>query len=52
MKTVLIYFRETSLEEANKFTLDFSDQGHVQPIDFLSKKTYYIATSNCKLKIK
>ena len=52
MKPILIYFRETSLEETNKFTLDFSDQGHVQPIDFLSKKTYYIATFSCKLKIK
>ena len=41
-----------SLEETNKFTLDSSDQGHVQPIDFLSKETYYIATSNCKLKTK
>ena len=32
--------------------MDFSDQGHVQPIDFLSKETYYIATLNCELKIK
>ena len=52
MRLILIYFRETPLEETNKFTLDFSDQGHVQPIDFLSKETYYIATLNCKLKIK
>ena len=52
MRPVLIYFRETPLEETNKFTLDFSDQGHVQPIDFLSKETYYIATLNCKSKIK
>ena len=52
MRPVLIYFRETPLEETNKFTLDFSDQGHVQPIDFLSKETYYTKTLNCKLKIK
>ena len=52
MRPVLIYFRETPLEETNKFTLDFSDQGQVQPIYFLSKETYYIATLNCKLKIK
>ena len=32
--------------------MDFSDQGHVQPIDFLSKETYYIATLDCKLTIK
>ena len=32
--------------------MDFSDQGHVQPIDFLSKETDDIATLNCKLKIK
>ena len=38
MKSVLIYFRETPLEETNKFALDFSDQGHVQPIDFYLKK--------------
>ena len=35
MRPVLIYFRETPLDETNKFILDFSDQGHVQPIDFL-----------------
>ena len=52
MRPVLIYFRETPLQETNKFTLDFSDQGHIQPIDFLSKETYYIATLNCKLTIK
>ena len=52
MRPVLIYFRETPLEEINKFTLDFSGQGHVQTIDFLSKETYYTATLNCKLKIK
>ena len=40
MKPVLIYFRETPLEETNKFTLDFSDKGHIQPTDFLSKETY------------
>ena len=51
MKPVLIYFRETPLQETNRFTLDFSDQGHVL-IDFLSRETYYIATLNCKLKIK
>ena len=26
MRPVLIYFRETHLDETNKFTLDFSDQ--------------------------
>ena len=52
MRPVLIYFREMPSEETNKFTLDFSGQGHVQTIDFLSKEAYYIATLNCKLKIK
>ena len=52
MRPVLIYFRETHLEEANKFTLDFSDQGHIQPIEFLSKESYHIAALNCKLKFK
>ena len=52
MRPVLIYFREMPLQETSKFTLDFSDQGHVQPIDFLSKETDYIAPLNCKLTIK
>ena len=37
-RPVLIYFREMRLEETNKFTLDFSVQGHVQPSDFYLKK--------------
>ena len=47
MRPVLIYFRKTPLEKTYKFSLDFSDQGHVQPIDFLFKETYYIAFLNC-----
>ena len=37
MRPVLIYFRETHLDENNKFVLDFSDQELVQEIEFLSK---------------
>ena len=50
MRPVLIYFRETHLDENTKFTLGFSDQDFVQEIEFLSKSKYYIATLNCKLK--
>ena len=52
MRPVLIYFRETHLDENNKFTLDFSDQEFVQEIEFLSKNKYYITSLNCKLKLK
>ena len=52
MRPILIYFRETHLDENNKFTLDFSDHEFVQEIEFLSKNKYYITTLNCKLKLK
>ena len=52
MRLALIYFTEASLAESNKFILDFSDREHVQPIEFLSNKTYYIATLNCKLRLQ
>ena len=52
MRPILIYFKETHLDENNKFTLDFSDQEFVQEIDFLSKNKYYITSLNCKLKLK
>ena len=48
MRPVLIYFRETHLDENNEFTLDFSDQEFVQETEFLSKIKYYIATLKCK----
>ena len=52
MRPILIYFKETHLDENNKFTLDFSDQEFVQEIEFLSKNKYYITSLNCKLKLK
>ena len=33
MIPVFIYFKETPLDENNKFTLDFSDEEFVQEID-------------------
>ena len=36
MIPVFIYFRETPLDENNKFTLDFSDEEFVLQTDFLS----------------
>ena len=52
MRTVLISFRETHLDENNKFTLDVSDQEFVQETEFLSKNKYYITSLNSKLKLK
>ena len=52
MRPVLIYFRETHLDENNKFTSDFSDHDFVQEIEFLSKNKYYITSLNSKLKLK
>ena len=43
-----MYFRETHLNEKNKFTLDFSDYEFVQEIEFLSKSNYYITSKSCK----
>ena len=48
MRPILIYFRETHLDENNKFTLDFSDHEFVQDIKFLSKNKYYITSLNEK----
>ena len=52
MRPILIYFRESHLDENNKFTFDFSDHEFVQEIEFLSKNKYYITSLNCKLKLK
>ena len=52
MRPILIYFRETHLNENHKFTLDFSDHEFVQETEFLSKNKYYITSSNCKIKLK
>ena len=52
MRPILIYFRETHLDENNKFTLYFSDHEIVQEIEFLSKSKYYITNLNCKSKLK
>ena len=41
MRLVLIYFRETHLDENHKFTLDFSHHEFAQEIEFLSKNKYY-----------
>ena len=41
MRPILIYFRETHLDENNKFTLDFLDYEFVQEIEFLSEDKYY-----------
>ena len=52
MRPILIYFRETHLDENNKFTLDLSCHEFVQEIELLSKNKYYITSFNCKLKLK
>ena len=51
MKPCLIYFKEISLSDDNKFTLDFSDQEFVQE-DFFSDNDYYITSLDYKSKIK
>ena len=40
MRPILIYFRETHLDENNKFTLDFSDHEFAQEI-FIKKQILY-----------
>ena len=51
MKPVLIYFKEVPFKE-NKFVLDFSNEKFVQAIDFSRNEKYFIATLDCKLKLK
>ena len=43
-KTTTVRFKQS--------TFDFSDQEFVHEIEFLSENTYYIASLNCKLKLK
>ena len=52
MRPILIDFRETHLDEKNKFTLDFSDHEFLQEVECLSKNKYYITSLNSKLKLK
>ena len=47
MKPCLIYFKEITLSDDNKFTLDFSDQVFVQE-DFFSDNDYYITSLDYK----
>ena len=45
------YFKVTSLDTNNKFTLDFSNTELVYQINFSPKNDYYITTMNCNLII-
>ena len=52
MKPCFIYFKEMALSDDIKFALDFSDQGLVQEIGFLSKNDCYITSLNYNLMVK
>ena len=52
MRSGFIYFKEITLGDENKFSLDFSDQDFVQEINFLSNNDYYSTSLDCKLKVK
>ena len=52
MRSGFIYFKEITLGDDNKFSLDFSDQDFVQEINFLSNNYYYSTSLDCKLKVK
>ena len=50
MKAVLLYFKETNLEN-NKFKLDFSDRDQfANSVEFEKNTPYLIASLNCNLK--
>ena len=51
-KWIQILFKEITLDENNKFVLDFSDEEFIQKIDFNKKITYYIASLDCNLILK
>ena len=49
MNPDFIYFKELTLDDNNKFTLDFLDEEFVQQINFVINLDYYIASLNCNL---
>ena len=49
MEPVYIYFKETLLDDQNRFTLDFSNEITVNEILFSPDKDYYITSMNCDL---
>ena len=49
MSTAFTYFKEIISKDNCKFTLDFSDEGFIQKIVFLSENDYYISSLNCNL---
>ena len=51
MEPVYIYFKETLLDDQNRFTLDFSNEITVNEILFSPDKDYYITSMNCDLKL-
>ena len=44
MSTAFTYFKEIISKDNCKFTLDFSDEGFIQKIVFLSENDYYISS--------
>ena len=46
MEPIYFYFKETPLDEDNKFTLDFSNTEFAYQINLSPKNCYYITTMN------
>lgn len=51
MEPIFFYFKETPIDENNKFVLDFSTTESVYQVNFLTKNDYYVTTVNCNLVI-
>ena len=51
MDPVYIYFEEPSLDDENRFTLDFSDETSVHHVLFSPEKDYYVTSMNCDIQL-
>ena len=52
INVAFIYVDELSLDDNNKFILDFSTDDSTQKINFDKKTDYYISSLNCNLILK
>ena len=52
MEPTFIYFKEITLNENNKFTLEFSQTDQIYKVYFSPRKDYFITSMNCDLNLE
>ena len=52
MNPAFIYYKESILNDDNKFASDFSDEEFVHEVNFLNNLDYYVTSLNCNLIFK